>query len=311
MGDDDAMDLGWDDESDRTRVAAAPAPEAPAAGDERERAYLIVLVGNDVGKVFKLAAGETSIGRAHGVDVRIDDDSISRRHALVRVGEEGIVIEDLGSVNGTVVNGERIRLRQLADGDKIRLGDTTVVKFSFHDALEESFQQQIYDAALRDPLTKAYNKRHFLARLAQEMDGARRHGAPLSLVLLDLDHFKQVNDTYGHVAGDRVLVQLATVARDMIRAEDLLARYGGEEFGILLRGIALEAAGALGERLRAAIEASTTQWGEARVRITLSAGVAELDPGMREPEDLIRAADEALYAAKNAGRNRVLLHRKP
>jgi diguanylate cyclase (GGDEF)-like protein len=266
-----------------------------------------VLAGADVGKMFKLDQGETVLGRSHRADIRIDDDSISRMHTkLVLVGQQ-IFIEDLESSNGTFVNGERISKNPLQDGDKIRLGETTILKFSFHDRLDESFQQKMYDAALRDPLTKIYNKKYFLDQLQVEVSYAKRHRTKLSLIIFDLDHFKRINDTYGHVVGDHVLVQSSQYVQSLLRNEDVLARYGGEEFCIILRGIALSDAGVLAERVRVAIEGMTFTVDAVALRATTSVGVAEYDGTGEDPQRLVEAADAALYAAKNAGRNRVLL----
>jgi diguanylate cyclase (GGDEF)-like protein len=180
--------------------------------------------------------------------------------------------------------------------------------FTYQDQVEESFQERMYDRVLRDELTKAFNRKYFLDRLETELAYARRHGSALSLLMFDIDHFKRVNDTYGHPAGDYVLARIAKLAGSTVRAEDVFARYGGEEFSILCRGVGLENAGVLGERLRALMEGSVFELDGARVPITISVGVAAhpaipVENGLQ----LIAAADEALYEAKRGGRNRVLL----
>ena len=200
----------------------------------------------------------------------------------------------------------------IADGDKIQVGKTTILKFSYHDDLEASFQQQMYDAALRDALTGAYNRKHFGEALASEIAYTRRHQAALSLVLLDIDFFKKVNDTYGHVAGDAVLVQVARHVSAAVRREDLFARYGGEEFAVLARGTAGEAAAGFAERLRVGIEALAVPHEGQLLHVTVSLGVASAPaPDVNAPEDLIMRADGALYAAKRGGRNRVVRHLPP
>ena len=304
MGDD-----SWNDDLESTRVSdIEKLREELTRRTQRDRAYLIVLAGADVGKMFKLTEGENVIGRSHRADVRLDDDSISRMHVKLTLSGTVVNIEDLGSSNGTLVNGERIGQEQLRDGDKIRLGETTILKFTFHDKLDESFQQKMYNAALRDPLTKAYNKKYFVDQLAIEIAYAKRHNAPLSLVIFDLDHFKRINDTYGHVAGDLVLIQLADLVQSMLRQEDVFARYGGEEFVIILRGIALADAGVLAERVRRAIEEKLFMSGETRLPVTVSAGVAAHAEDTSDSMTLVEAADTALYAAKQGGRNQVLLN---
>jgi two-component system, cell cycle response regulator len=299
----------WNDDLEATRVSDVEKlrEELTRRGSSRDRAYLIVLAGNEVGKMFKLRDGETVVGRSQRADIRIDDDSISRLHVKVRLQGTSVELEDLGSSNGTLVNGERINLSQLRDGDKIRLGETTILKFTFHDKLDESFQQKMYNAALRDPLTKVFNKKYFIDQLRIEFSYAKRHNTELSLVIFDLDHFKRINDTYGHVPGDQVLIQLAELVQSVLRTEDVFARYGGEEFVIILRGTALADAGVLAERIRAAVEQRPFMSGETRLPVTVSVGVAAADAAIDDPLALVEQADAALYAAKEAGRNRVLL----
>jgi diguanylate cyclase (GGDEF)-like protein len=301
------MSDDWNDDLESTRVSDIDKLRKELTRrSQRDRAYLIVLAGSDVGKMFKLDEGETVIGRSHRADIRLDDDSISRMHVKLNLSGTSVGIEDLGSSNGTLVNGERITSHGLRDGDKIRLGETTILKFTFHDRLDESFQQKMYNAALRDPLTKAYNKKYFIDQLNTEISYTKRHKTPLTLVIFDLDHFKHVNDTYGHVAGDHVLIQLADLVQAMLRQEDVFARYGGEEFVIILRGIPLEDAGVLAERIRIAVEQVKFMSGDQRLPVSVSVGVAAYDESMLDPMELVEHADEALYAAKQGGRNRVL-----
>jgi two-component system cell cycle response regulator len=269
---------------------------------------LIVLAGTNVGEMFRIDAGESFVGRGQVASVRLNDDGISRKHARLQQSGGEVLIEDLDSANGTVVNGVPVKLQILKDGDKIRLGSTTILKFTYNDHLDESFQQQMYEAALRDGLTKAFNKKYFLDRLETEIAYAKRHNAHLSLVMFDVDHFKRVNDTHGHLAGDFVLSRLAKVAANTVRTEDVFARYGGEEFGILCRGVALANAGVLAERLRATVEATIFEHEGERLPITISAGVAaHPELPIETGPQLIAAADAALYEAKRGGRNRVLL----
>jgi two-component system, cell cycle response regulator len=261
-----------------------------------------------VGEMYRLDEGETFLGRGQNATIKLMDDGISRRHArLFQQGGE-VMIEDLKSSNGTIVNGAPVAVQLLKDGDKIRLGSTTILKFTYNDQLDESFQQQMYEAALRDGLTKAYNKKYFLDRLETEIAYARRHQAHLSLLMFDVDHFKLVNDNFGHLAGDHVLTKLAKVATAAVRTEDVFARYGGEEFGIICRGVPLASAGILAERLRATVETTAFEHDGRRMAVTISIGVAgHPEVAIETGPQLIEAADQALYEAKRAGRNRVLL----
>jgi diguanylate cyclase (GGDEF)-like protein len=299
-----------DEDPDATMVASVGELETELKKRRgRDRASLVVLAGTNVGEMYRLEGVEVVIGRASNATVRLSDDGISRRHARVFAEGAAFMVEDLGSANGTMVNGVRIAGKQaLEDGDKIRLGPTTILKFGYADDIEESFQQRMYDAALRDGLTGAYNKKYFLDRIDSELSYARRHHFDLSLLMFDADHFKRVNDTYGHLAGDAVLVKLSQIGMGALRQEDIFARYGGEEFAILCRGVKLQHAGVLGERLRGSVEAAVFEHEGRRMPVTISVGVASYPTSPVEtPSQLIAAADNALYEAKRCGRNRVLL----
>jgi diguanylate cyclase (GGDEF)-like protein len=196
--------------------------------------------------------------------------------------------------------------RTLADGDKITLGSITILKFTYSDDLDETFQRRMLDASLRDGLTKAYNKSYFLERLDKELTFARRHATALSLVMLDVDHFKKLNDTFGHPAGDAVLVRLSRTVMDALRKEDVFARYGGEEFAVICRGIDGPNACLAAERLRRLIGGLHIDHAGIDLTLTVSMGVAEWQEVKAEtPASLVGAADAALYEAKRSGRNRV------
>ncbi len=303
------MSRSFEDEGEVTRVANLGELQQELRGRvQRDRAYLIVLAGGNVGEMYRLDEGETFLGRGQTATIKLMDDGISRKHArIVQQGGE-VMIEDMRSSNGTIVNGAPVSTQLLKDGDKIRLGSTTILKFTYNDQLDESFQQQMYEAALRDGLTKAFNKKYFLDRLETEIAYARRHQAHLSLLMFDVDHFKRVNDTHGHLAGDYVLAKLAKVASAAVRTEDIFARYGGEEFGVICRGVSLPNAGILAERLRANVEATVFDHDGTRMPVTISVGVAgHPETPVETVAQLIEAADQALYEAKRAGRNRVLL----
>jgi two-component system cell cycle response regulator len=291
---------------DTTRMA--PAQEAGPADAQQAAACLVVLSGSNVGEMYRIEKDQVVIGRGDKVDLRLVDDGISREHVRISKDEGRIVLEDLGSTNGTYCNGQRVERHPLAEGDKILIGSTTILKFSYQDKLDEMFQRQMSESALRDGLTRAFNKRYFSDRIESEFQYAIRHSAPLSLIFLDIDHFKKINDQHGHQAGDHVLAQLATLVMSMLGEEETFARYGGEEFAIVARGVEREAAAALSERLRAAVEAHPFKFETATLPVTISVGVARAPgAGLASAGDLVARADEAMYAAKRGGRNRVCL----
>jgi len=290
--------------TDEIRQAAKAQPA------RRDRACVIVIAGGAVGELHPLDRAVTVMGRGSEADIRIDDAGISRRHSrIVRLPEGGYVLEDLGSTNGTFVSDRPVERHSLADGDRIGLGRTTVLKFTLQDELEETFQRQMYESAVRDPLTRAFNRKYFMDRLRTELSFASRHKTSMSLLLLDLDHFKRINDTRGHLAGDGVLRALCANLLKLLRAEDVVARYGGEEFAVLARGIDQRNTEILAERIRRSVENMTIPWAGGEIKVTVSIGVGFTADGVgyETPEKLIARADENLYAAKNAGRNRVVL----
>lgn len=287
-----------------------PAGTLARGGGRRDRAYLIVLAGSGVGEMYKLEHERTIIGRGGKAQIRLIDDGISREHAELVLEEGEIVLHDLGSTNGTFCNGIKVDKRALCDGDKILVGSTTILKFTYHDNLDEAFQRQMYESSLRDGLTKAFNKKYFIDRLESEFTYAVRHNAPLTLLIFDIDHFKKVNDTYGHQGGDLVLSELSALMMMSLRTEDIFARYGGEEFAIIGRGSDVRQGGMIGERLRAAVEKRIFKYQDKVVPVTISIGVAGLpDPAIRDSSAMVQAADTALYVSKQSGRNRVSVHK--
>jgi diguanylate cyclase (GGDEF)-like protein len=290
----------WDEET------AAELEDIHALASPRNRATLTVLTGSASGKMFKLRPAMT-IGRAPTCEIQLEDDGISRTHARVRCEGASATLEDLDSRNGTYVNGERIyNTVAIHEGDKIQCGRGTVLRFSLADALDESFHESLISSALRDGLTKLFNKRYLMERLDSELKFAQRHETTLSLLMLDIDHFKNVNDTHGHLSGDAVLVELGAVLTNAVRNEDVVARFGGEEFAVVLRAIALDQAIHMAERLRRLVEGTVVDAGGKHLRATVSIGVAGFpSTPAKTVEELIEAADQALYRAKRAGRNRV------
>ena len=277
---------------------------------KQQSAYLIVISAKSpagVGRMYKIDKPEHLLGRSPEVAIQIDDDGVSRKHAKIQVGADGShYLVDLGSTNGTFLNGVRLSMSPLQDGDKIQIGANTVFKYSLQDALEEQFQKHIYESATRDGLTRIFNKKYFLDTLRKEFAYCVRHRVPLSLVMFDVDHFKRINDTYGHPAGDYVLARIAQRVSDTVRTEDLFARYGGEEFALMLRESTEDSAQICAERCRKAIDTTDFNFQGTPIRVSISLGVATLgDSDYAQPEDLIATADKYLYRAKQNGRNQV------
>jgi two-component system, cell cycle response regulator len=279
------------------------------AQPSQHSAYLIVLSTRSaagIGRMHKLERPQTVLGRSSEAGFQVEDDGISRKHAqVVRSGEGQFQLVDLGSTNGTYLNGLRVSTARLCDGDRIQIGSNTVLKFSLQDELEEQYQRSIYDSATRDALTRLYNRKYFLDTLRKEFAYCLRHRQPLSLVMFDVDRFKAVNDTYGHPAGDLVLQRIAQRVLDTVRTEDVLARYGGEEFALMLRDSPEAHALACAERCREAVASGEYSFGGVPLQVTISLGVSTLlDARFGQPEELIGAADTCLYRAKHGGRNR-------
>ncbi len=294
--------------TDQTNTKPAAPPEADKE-QKRNLAYLVVLAGVSAGEMFKLQEDKTVVGRGPTVTVRLNDEGVSREHCQFLRDGEKIVLVDLGSTNGTFCNGIRIDRRELVDGDKIMVGSTTILKFTYHDYLDEVFQRQMYESALRDGLTKVFNKKYFTDYLEKEFAFAARHGGPLALIFLDIDHFKKINDTHGHPAGDFVLAELSQMMAELLRTEDVLARFGGEEFTILCRGSDQAGAQIVAERLRRAVEDRKFTFGGKDIPVTISLGIAAVPgSGIGDHASFLAAADKALYEAKRSGRNRVCLH---
>ncbi len=297
----------WDEERTSATEIEEIREQLASVSTARTKPVLTVLTGGASGLQFKVAKGSAVIGRAPNVELRVEDDGISRTHARIRAETGRAWVEDLGSRNGTFLNGNKISgTTELHDGDKIQVGRGTVIRFGFQDDLDESFHENLMSSALRDGLTKLFNKRYFLERLDSELKFAQRHSTALSLLMLDLDHFKRINDTLGHLAGDTTLASIASVLIKAVRNEDVVARFGGEEFAIILRAIEIDAAQLTAERLRKLVENTPIGIDGKEQRATVSIGLASYPTTpCKTLEDLVEAADKALYRAKNGGRNRV------
>ncbi|MEM1417795.1 MAG: GGDEF domain-containing protein [Myxococcota bacterium] len=296
-----------DDRGDTTAVITTG--EVSKAKTSRDRGTLTMLAGPTPGAVFPVEIDEVVIGRGRDATLRVDDRGLSRRHVRIRRRNDRFWIEDLGSTNGTFLNGDRVLMATpLEDGDRVQAGKNTLLCFQLQDELEQKAAQKLYDSAVRDALTQVYNRRYLDERLASELAYAQRHATPLSLMLVDLDHFKGINDTFGHPAGDAVLRTVAATLARVVRTEDLVARYGGEEFCVLARGISPEGATRFGERIRETLAELAIAVGDKTLRVTASLGVSTFDGAhpFADASSFLHAADVALYQAKNTGRNRVV-----
>ncbi|MCS6799186.1 MAG: GGDEF domain-containing protein [Myxococcota bacterium] len=277
------------------------AARRPRVSDE---ACLVVIYGDDLGRRVPLGDEPIVIGRSSRCELQFDQEAVSRTHCrLDKVGPSW-VLRDLGSTNGTYVNDELIDETRLRDGDLIKVG-RTILKFIVGGNVEAQYHEEIYRLMTVDGLTELHNRRYFGEMLEREVSRARRYGKTFALVLFDIDHFKKINDTYGHLAGDAVLRRLGALVRGRVRRDDVVARTGGEEFAILLPEAGLQGGIEVAQKLRALVESSSFVFESVTIPVTISAGVAEWLPSMSSPDDIIRAADERLYEAKRTGRNRV------
>jgi two-component system, cell cycle response regulator len=267
-----------------------------------KEACLVVIYGSDLGRKFNLEAPTLVVGRSSKSDIQIDQESVSRAHSKIVNSGRNIRIRDLGSTNGTYVNDELIDERVLGDGDFIKIG-RTIFKFLSGGNIERAYHEEIYRLTTVDGLTQIFNKRYFSECIEREIARALRYRREISLVMFDIDHFKQVNDTHGHLAGDSVLKTLALTVKNRIRREDLFARYGGEEFAIVLPEIDVHNAHQFAEKIRRIVETTDFRFEGIKMDITISLGVAALDQETTDAAALIKRADEHLYEAKNAGRN--------
>ena len=283
----------------------------PKIGSGEGCLVLIYPPGPDMGRRWQLGdSDEIVVGRGSDCDIQIDRDSVSRRHARIyRVGSDWHV-EDLGSTNGSYINDVPIQQSPLRDLDFVKIG-SAIFKFLSGASVESSYHEEIYRMTIIDGLTGAHNKRFFQEFLEREIARCSRYGRPLSLLMFDIDHFKEINDTHGHLTGDYVLKEMCRRLLGRIRKEELLARYGGEEFAAVLPETDHGGAMQFGEQLRAIIASEPFEYEGDRFNVTISVGVATMPndgvgPTNSDPAEFIRMADDNLYKAKHAGRNQVV-----
>src|SRR5439155_19644023 len=262
-----------------------------------------------------LERNEVTLGRALDADVRINDVRASRLHARITTesdeatGEARYSLTDLGSTNGTLLNGRPITQAFLADGDKFEVGDQ-LIRFEMLDEIDREFQQQIHRLLVHDELTGLLTSKSFVSELRREAGRAEAEKMPFCVFMRDIDHFKEVNDTYGHLVGSETLEEVGAVIKQTLRAGDVGARFGGEEFAAFLLDADYAQGMVAAERVRSAIEEhdfSAVRRGSTEQprthKLTISVGVAAFPDDGRDPIQLVELADSALYRAKRSGRN--------
>lgn len=276
---------------------------------KEQEACFIVIRGSPQGHRFFITAPEMTIGRDAAADISLVDQSISRKHAKIIKNGTKVSIMDLNSSNGTYINDKRVAPGEtvvLAKEDMVKLG-SLILKFLPAGEIEIIVYGILGDAANQDPMTRIYNKGYLLDALESEFKRAKALHADFSIIFFDLDHFKKINDNYGHDAGDYVLKELANLVQtNHLRPKDVFARYGGEEFVILLMNTNIEGATLLAERIRASVQANAFMYDGKRLPVTTSVGVAELRSDIEAAQTLLKLADKALYEAKFSGRNKVV-----
>jgi diguanylate cyclase (GGDEF)-like protein len=290
-----------------TRVAN---PLNPASLSNSQSGLLVCIYPpHDIGQPIAIEDNSIIIGRDETNQVRLNDDSVSRRHATIEWNGKGHQLTDLSSTNGTFVNEHRIHETLLRSGDRIRFGNQ-IFKYLSSDEVESQYHEVIFKMMTTDGLTQVYNKRFFLDSLDRELSQSEREGTSLCVCLMDLDHFKSVNDTFGHLAGDAVLSEFARRASSVVGSGQIFARFGGEEFALLCSRANLPEAVMTAERIREVTQASPVVFGDLSIPITVSIGVAALDPcNPSNAQSLLHTADQWLYTAKSSGRNQIQFER--
>jgi diguanylate cyclase (GGDEF)-like protein len=308
-----------DDSSGQTK--ARPTSGSTKALQKERRPALVSLRGELMAVPIPLERNQVTIGRALEADVRINDLRASRLHARInsnddpQTNETVYSITDLSSTNGTLLNGELITEALLSDGDKIVIGDH-LFRFDMLDEIDREFQQQIHRLLAHDELTGLLTSKSFFSELRREAARARSESRPFCVLMMDLDHFKEVNDTYGHLVGSKTLEETGHVVKQALRAGDVAARFGGEEFAAFLLDANYAQGLVAAERVRVAVAehafpATRQDSAEpnATHSITISIGVAPFPDDATDPIQLVELADSALYRAKRDGRNRICAYR--
>jgi diguanylate cyclase (GGDEF)-like protein len=266
-----------------------------------------------LGEHYILSHQNTIIGRDASCTLKLNDPKLSRQHCQISVRHSSdsrthfeIEIRDMGSRNGIFVNHERINKQtNLKNGDQIRIGATIWgLYLKFPEEVE--LENYLYKLATRDSTTGLVTKAFFESNLDFEFKRALRYKRPMAFVLMDLDHFKHINDNYGHHVGDEVLKKVGELIRNELRFEDSAIRFGGEEFALILPETTEQEARALVERIRNKLECTQFKTEQKRFVVTSSFGISGVSEHVATTQLLIELADKALYQAKEQGRNRII-----
>lgn len=269
-------------------------------------ACVVVIHGEGLGKRMDIGERPLVIGRSHDADLRILHPSVSRQHCEVWFENGTYWVRDLRSTNRTRVNEVAVTVAELNDGDHLTIGES-ILKFVSHVSVEARYHEEVHQLATHDALTGFYSRRHYLEIVEREILRSARGSLPLSFAIMDVDWFKRINDSHGHMAGDAVLRQVAAEVHGALREGFIAGRIGGEEFAILMPGITQDEARNECEKLRQAVARSVFIVRGQREAVTISIGLASLGVAHQDRSALMRAADGALYQAKEEGRNRVVV----
>ncbi len=293
-------------EEQRTVISKNPLLELENQNSKKNSPILIEIDGDDIGKSYKLTSGMILIGRSDACDIVLNNDSVSRKHAVIQKHGENLIIFDNNSTNGLYANYQKVKSHVLKEADIIKVGNYTF-KYLESDGTEAQYHEELYHLKNYDALTHIFNKRYFGTRLEYEFERVLRYQKNLSYIALDIDHFKKVNDTHGHLAGDYVLAEFARIIGVYIRKTDIFGRVGGEEFSIIAPETEKKGAIILAEKLRKIISVHEFVYNNMKIPLTSSLGVIAIEDFKVTPSliDFIAAADKLLYVAKQQGRNQV------
>ena len=283
------------------------------------RPALVFLTGELLAVPIPLDREEVILGRSLEADVRVNDSRVSRSHAKIssvldtETGELTYRLTDLGAPNGTFLNGERISEETLHNGDKIAIGKH-ILRFELLDEIDREYQHHIRRLLAHDDLTGLLSSRSFFSELRREAARAKQNGQPFCVLMMDIDHFKSVNDTYGHLTGSKTIEEIGLCITSTLRNGDVASRFGGEEFAAFLLDAELNQAHVAAERIRKRIEQqafSVIKQGRPSGihHVTISIGISSFPADSEDPIELVEMADSALYRSKRLGRNAVCAYR--